>query len=154
MNPGQRIPDIKKGCITWTNATTLSFANMPPSDTATNLSTKSSNTCNTYQLKWRQPRVIYSWHTTLQEKLLDNLKQKLLWKVVDADLGHWPCNFPSRFKINGECAYGWDASCRTSGMVYKILCKANTTCNCFYIGKSQHYIKMRAQDYIREVMKL
>ncbi len=42
-----------------------------------------------------------------------------------------------------------------AGTVYKISCKHNNdTCNCFYIRKSQQYIKTRIQEHIGEVMKL
>ncbi len=109
---------------------------------------------NSYRLKWLQPRVIYSRHTNSHEKFLGNLKQKLLWKVIDANLGHWSCSCLTRFKINGECTYGGDASFQTAGTVYTILCKAKTTCNCFYIGKSQCYIKTRVQEHIDDVTKL
>jgi hypothetical protein len=108
---------------------------------------------NAYQLKWLCPHVVYSWHTNLQERLLEDLKCKLLWDVVDADLGKRPCNYPNKFKVNGECTHGSDNSCRTFGTVYKISCK-HENCNCFYIGKSQRYIKMCVQEHIGEVTKL
>jgi hypothetical protein len=109
---------------------------------------------NAYQLKWLRPRVIYSRHTTLQERLLGDLKCKLLWGVINADLGKCPCNCPAKFKINWECAYEGNGSCRTSSTVYKISCK-HEICNCFYIGKShQRYIKTRVQEHIGEVTKL
>jgi hypothetical protein len=78
-----------------------------------------------YRLKWLRPRVVYSQHTNLQENLLGDLRRKLLWGIVDADLGQCPCNCPCRFKVNGECAYGGDDTCRTSGTMYKVTCKAN-----------------------------
>jgi hypothetical protein len=108
---------------------------------------------NAYQLKWLHPHVIYNRHTNLQERLLGDLKRKLLWGVVDADLGKCSCNCLNKFKVNGECAYGGDDSCRTSGTVYKISCK-HKNCNCFYIGKSQRYIIMHVQEHIGEVAKL
>jgi hypothetical protein len=108
---------------------------------------------NAYKLKLLCPHVIYSWHTNLQERLLGDLKRKLLWGVVDADLGKRPFNCPTKFKVYGECAYGGNNSCQTSGTVYKILCK-HENCNCFYIGKSQCYIKTRVQEHIGEVTKL
>ena len=37
--------------------------------------------------------------------------------------------------------------------VYKISCKVKD-CNCFYIGKSQRYVKTRVQEHIGEVTKL
>jgi hypothetical protein len=100
-------------------------------------------TRNAYHLKWLQPHVVFSHHSNLQEKLLADLWwRKVLWGVVDADLGPQKCNFPARFKIKGECACAGDESCQTAGTVYKISCKHNNnTCNCFYIGKSQWYIK-------------
>jgi hypothetical protein len=111
---------------------------------------------NAYHLKWLRPRVVFSRHSNLQEKLLADLRWKVLWGVVDADLGPQKCNSPARFKIKGECAYGGDESCWTAGTVYnKISCKHNNdTCNCFYIGKSQRYIKTRVQEHIGEVTKL
>ncbi len=60
---------------------------------------------NAYQLKWLRSRVVYSRHTNLQERLLGDLKCKLLCGVVNADLGICPCNCPTKFKVNGECAY-------------------------------------------------
>jgi hypothetical protein len=105
---------------------------------------------NAYQLKWLCPHVIYSGHTNLQ---VGDLKRKLLWGVADADLGKRPCNCPNKFKVNGECTYGGDESCQTSGTVYKISCK-HENCNCFYIGKSQRYIKTHVQEHIGEVTKL
>ncbi len=68
-------------------------------------------------------------------------------------MGKCPCNCPTKFKVNGVCAYGGDDSCRTSGTVYKISCLSNG-CNCFYIGKSQGYVKKRFQEHIGEVTKL
>ncbi len=98
--------------------------------------------------------MVYSRHTNLQEKLLGDLRRKLLWGIVDPDLGQRPCNYPCRFKVNGACAYGGDDTCRTSGTVYKVTCKANENCKCFYIGKSQRYIKTQVQEHIGEVSKL
>jgi hypothetical protein len=77
--------------------------------------------------------------------------------ITDKDLGQRPCNCRSAFKVNGNCAYGGDTSCRTAGIVYKISCKGkngNSACNCFYIGKSQRYTKTRIQEHIGEVTKL
>ncbi len=108
---------------------------------------------NAYQLKWFCPHVMCSRHTNLQERLLGDLKRKLLWGVVNADLGKHPCNCLTKFKVNGECTYGGDNSCRTSGTVYKISCK-HENCNCYYIFKSQGYIKVRVQEHIGEVTKL
>jgi hypothetical protein len=88
-----------------------------------------------------------------KRKLLGDLKRKLLWGVVDADLGKQPCNCPTKFKVNGECAYGGNKSCQTSGTIYKISCK-HENCNCFYIGKFQQYRKTRVQEHIGEVTKL
>jgi hypothetical protein len=110
------------------------------------------NLRNAYHLKWLRPRVVYSRHNNLQEKLLGDLRCKLLWNVVDADMGKCPCNFPPKFKVNEVFAYGGDDSCCTSGTVYKISCLL-ATCNCFYIGKSQRYVKMRIQEHIGEVTK-
>ncbi len=59
---------------------------------------------NAYRLKWLCPRVVYSRHKDLQEKLLGDLRRKLLWNVVDADMGKCPCNCPTKFKVNGVCA--------------------------------------------------
>ncbi len=107
-----------------------------------------------YKLKWLCPCLIFSRHTNLQEKLLRDLGRKVLWGVVDADFSPCPCNCPQKYKVNGECAYGGEHfSCHTAGSVYKILCNANN-CNCFYIGKSQRYIKMRIQEHIGEVTNL
>jgi hypothetical protein len=108
---------------------------------------------NAYRLKWLCPHVIYSRHTNLQERLLGDLKRKLLWGVIDTDLGKCPCNCPNKFKVNGECVYGGDNSGQTSGTVHKISCK-HDNCNCFYIGKSQRYIKTCVQEHIGEVAKL
>ncbi len=69
------------------------------------------NLRNAYQLKWLCPHVMYSRHTNLQERLLGDLKCKLLWGVVDADLGKRSCNCPNKFKVNGECTYGGNNSC-------------------------------------------
>jgi hypothetical protein len=92
---------------------------------------------NPYKLKWLHPRIVFSRHTNLQEKLQGDLQQKVCWGVVNADFGPLPCNCPQKYKVNGEWAYGGEHfSCRTAGSVYKILCNAND-CNCFYIGKSQ-----------------
>ncbi len=84
------------------------------------------NLHNAYKLKWLRPRIVYSWHLKLQERLVGDLIRKLLWGVVDADLVKCPCNCPTKFKVNGECAYRGDKSCCTSGTVYKILCKSDT----------------------------
>jgi hypothetical protein len=111
------------------------------------------NLRNAYHLKWLCPRVVYSRHNNLQEKLLGDLRRKLLWNVVDADMGKRPCNCPTKFKVNGVCAYGGDNSCRTSRTVYKISCLPNG-CKCFYIGKSQCYVKTHIQEHIGEVTKL
>jgi hypothetical protein len=95
------------------------------------------NLWNSYMSKWLHPRVIFSHHTNLQEKLLRDLHRKVLWGVVDADFGRHPCNCPQKYKVNGECAYGSEHfSCRTVRRVFKISCNANN-CNCFYVGKSQ-----------------
>ena len=112
---------------------------------------------NEFKLKWLLPRVVYSRHTNLQEKLLSNLKCKLMLGITDKDLGQRPCNCRNAFKVNGNCAYGGETSCRTAGIVYKISCKGdngNSACNCFYIGKSQRYTKTRIQEHIGEVTKL
>ena len=110
---------------------------------------------NLYKLKWLRPRVVFSRHMNLQEKLLGDLRRKLLFGVVDADFGPRPCNCPKRFKVDGQCAYssGSRFTCRTAGSVYKISCKIKD-CNCFYIGKSQRYVKTRVQEHIGEVTKL
>jgi hypothetical protein len=109
---------------------------------------------NLYKLKWLHPRILFRRHTNLQEKLLGDLRRKVLWGVVNADFGPPPCNWPRMNKVNGECAYSSKHFSRcTAGSVYKILCIANN-CNCFYIGKSQRYIKMRIQEHIGEVTKL
>ncbi len=109
---------------------------------------------NEFKLKWLCPRVIYGRHSNLEEKLLGDLKQKLLWGTKDTDLGRQPCNCPNKYKVNKECAYVGDkSSCRTASTMYKKPCKAQN-CNCFYIGKSQHYIKMWVQEHIGEVTKL
>jgi hypothetical protein len=109
---------------------------------------------NELKLKWLRPHVIYSRHTNLREKLLGDLNRKLLHGIVDADYGTRPCNCPTRFKINGNCAYSnGETTCRTAGIVYKISCK-NESCKCFYIGKSQRYVKTRVQEHIGEVTKL
>jgi hypothetical protein len=108
---------------------------------------------NAYHLKWLHPRVVYSRHNNLQEKLLGDLRHKLLWNVVDADMGKHPCNCPTKFKVNGVCAYGDDDSCHTSRTVYKISCLSNG-CKCFCIGKSQHCVKTHIQGHISEMTKL
>ncbi len=98
---------------------------------------------NEFKLKWLRPRVIYSHHSNLQEKLLGDLKRKLLWGITDADLGCRPCNCPRNHKVNGVCAYSRNGfSCQTAGTVYKITSKVNG-CNCFYIRKSQQYVKKK-----------
>jgi hypothetical protein len=96
-----------------------------------------------------------SRHNNLQAKLLGlgDLRRKLLWNVVDADLGKRPCNCPTKFKVNGVCAYGGDNLCCTSRTVHKISC-LSATCNCIYIGKSQRYVKMHIQEHLGEVTKL
>jgi hypothetical protein len=109
---------------------------------------------NKYNLKWLRPRVVHSRHTNLQEKLLGDLKHKLLLDITDADYGTRPCNCPQQFLVDGKCAFGNDSSCRTAGVVYKISCCASANCHCFYIGKSQHYVKKRIQEHIGEVTKL
>ena len=109
---------------------------------------------NLYRLKWLRPRVVFSRHNNLQEKLLGDLQQKILWGVHNADFGPRPCNCPRKFKVNGECAYGSTRfSCQTAGCVYKISCNL-PNCNCFYLGKSQRYVKTRMQEHIGEVTKL
>jgi len=74
---------------------------------------------NLYKLKWLRLRVVFSRHTNLQEKLLGDLRRKLMLGIVDADLGQRPCNCPRRFKIDGQCAYssGDRFTCRTAGTV-------------------------------------
>ncbi len=99
------------------------------------------STRNEFKLKWLHPRVIYSCHSNLQEKLLGNLKRIFLWGITDANLGCHPQNCPRNHTVNGLWAYGSNSySCQTAGTVYKITCKDNG-CNCFYIGKSQQYVK-------------
>ncbi len=70
-------------------------------------------------------------------------------------MGKHPCNCLTKFKVkaNGVWAYGGDDSCRTSGTVYKTSCLSNG-CKCFYIGKSQCYVKTHIQEHIGEVTKL
>jgi hypothetical protein len=53
-----------------------------------------------------------------------------------------------------ECTYGGDNTCQTSGTVYKVKCKANKNCKCYYVGKSQHFVKTRVQEHISELSKL
>jgi hypothetical protein len=107
-----------------------------------------------YRLKWLRPCVVFSRHNNLQEKLLGDLQQKILWGIHDADFGPRPCNCPKEFKVNGECTYGstW-FSCRTAGCVYKISCNV-PNCNCFHVGKSLRYVKTPVQEHIGEVTKL
>jgi hypothetical protein len=109
---------------------------------------------NEYKLKWLCPRIVFSRHTNLQEKLLGDLKRKLMFGIItDKDLGQRPCNCRDAFKVNGERTYGDDALCRMAGIVYKILCnsgkdgKNSTACKSFYIGKSQLYTKTRIQEH-------
>ncbi len=112
------------------------------------------NLQNSYKLKWLRPPIIFSRHANLHQKLLRDLQRKVLWGVVDADFGPRPCNYPRKYEVNGECAYGDEHfSCCTAGSAYKISCNANN-CNCFYIGKSQQYIKTSIQEHIGEVRKL
>ncbi len=112
------------------------------------------NLRNLYKLKWLCPPIVVSHRANLQEKLLRDLRRKVLWGVVDADFGLCPCNCPRKYKVSGECTYGGKHfSCHTAKNVYKILCNANN-CNCFYIVKSQRYIKTCTQEHIGEVMKL
>lgn len=74
--------------------------------------------------------------------------------IEDADFGPRTCNCPKKFKVDGVCAYGGSRfTCRTAGCVYKITCKV-PNCKCFYVGKSQRYIKTRIQEHIGEVTKL
>jgi hypothetical protein len=88
-------------------------------------------------LKWLHLHVVFSRHTNLQEKLLRNLQQNVLWGVADADFGPRPCNSPRQYKVNEKCAYGGECfTCQTAGSVYKISCNV-PNCNCFYVGKSQ-----------------
>ena len=109
---------------------------------------------NLYPLKWLRPRVVFSRHANLQEKLIGDLRWKVLWGVADADFGPHPCNCPWQYKINGECAYGGERfTCQTAVSVYKISCNV-PNCNCFYVDKSQRYIKTRIQEHIGEVTKL
>ena len=109
---------------------------------------------NAFKLKWLRPRVVFSRHTNLQEKLLGDLRRKLLMGIEDADFGPRPCNCPRKFKVDGVCAYGDSKfTCRTAGCVYKITCKV-PNCQCFYVGKSQRYTKTRIQEHIGEVTKL
>jgi hypothetical protein len=92
---------------------------------------------NKFKLKWLRPRVIYSCHSNLQEKLLGDLKRKLLWGITDANLGCCPCNCPRNHKVNGVCAYSSNIyTCQTTKTVYKNTCKVNG-CKCFYIWKLQ-----------------
>jgi hypothetical protein len=72
---------------------------------------------NLYNLKWLRPRVVYSRHTNLQERLLGDLKRKLLMGIKDADYDTQPCNCPRQYLINGECAFGGNESFRTTGAV-------------------------------------
>jgi hypothetical protein len=93
----------------------------------------------------------------LRRNVFFHRQWKMMLNITDKDLGQRPCNCRSAFKVNGNCAYGGDTSCRTAGIVYKILCKGengNSACNCFYIGKSQRYTKTRIQEHIGEVTKL
>ncbi len=109
---------------------------------------------NLYRLKWLCPCVVFSRHANLQEKLLGDLRRKGFSGVADADFGPHPCNCPQQYKVNGECAYGGERlTCRTAGSVYKISCNV-PNCNCFYVGKSQQYIKTCIQERIGEVTKL
>ncbi len=56
--------------------------------------------------------------------------------------------------MNGVCTFGGNGySCQTARTVYKITCKANG-CDCFYIGKSQQYVKKQVQEHIGEVAKI
>jgi hypothetical protein len=66
------------------------------------------NLRNDYRLKCLHPCIVYSRHNNLQEKLLKDLRRKLLWNVVDVDLGKCPCNCPTKFKVNGVCEYRGD----------------------------------------------
>ncbi len=70
------------------------------------------NKCN---LKWLRPRVVFSRHTNLQEKLLGDLRRNIMRGITDVDFGPRPCNCPRKFKINGECAYGGTGfTCQTA----------------------------------------
>ncbi len=109
---------------------------------------------NSYCLKWLRPHVVFSCHANLQEKLLGDLRRKVLWGVADADFSLCPCNCPWQYKANGECAYGGERlTCQIAGRAYKISCNV-PNCNCFYMGKPHQYIKTRVQEHIGEVTKL
>ncbi len=57
---------------------------------------------NEFNLKWLCPRVIHSRHSNLQEKLLGDLKHKLLLGITDTDLGCHPyTNCPKITKWTG-----------------------------------------------------
>ena len=82
---------------------------------------------------------------------------KVMAGIEDDATKTLPCNCPKSFlrwnEKDGvkECAYGGDSQCKTAGVIYKLRCKC---CNKFYIGKTQRYLKQRAQEHIREVTKL
>jgi hypothetical protein len=71
---------------------------------------------NLYKLKWLHPCVVFSHHTNLQEKLLRDLRWKVLWGVVDADFGWHPCNCPRKYKVNAS------TSCAAMPEVYTKFC--------------------------------
>jgi hypothetical protein len=120
------------------------YANLGPNTRPINQVIKKLR--NQYNLRWLRPRVVYSRHMNLHKKLLGNLKQKLLIGIVNADLGQWPCNCLMKFKVNGACAFGGDEPCCTTGVIYKVSCCASQSCNCFYICKSQQYIKNTSKN--------
>ncbi len=106
-------------------------------------------TRNEFQLKQLHPHVVYSQDSNPKKKLLGNLKRKLLCGITEANLGCQACNCPNKHKVTGVWAYGGEtSSCQTASTVYKISGKAKD-CNCFYIGKSQRYIKKCIHEKIR-----
>jgi hypothetical protein len=56
---------------------------------------------NESQLKWLHPHVIYSCLSNLQEKLLGDLKHKLLWGIMDANLGVSHATVQTNTKLAG-----------------------------------------------------
>ncbi len=74
--------------------------------------------------------------------------------ITDTDYGTQPCNCARKFLVYGECTFGSNNSCRTTGEIYKICCCASETCKCFYISKFQQYVKKRIHEHIGDVSKL
>jgi len=91
----------------------------------------------------------YTKFSNLREMFQGNLGLKLMKGIVSRDFMDLPCNCNAASKMNGKCMY--NGECREMCVVYQAKC---TACNLVYIRNTQHKLKLRQGQHLRNVREL